>query len=163
MEVNVESIMDEIREKIKEEGLDASRLSFEDTSPKSEDLGSDINDFSKKDLINSCTYMNHHYEVSVWHPLNSSRPIVGSVLTFGKKVMRKLTRFFIQPIVEDQNHFNMHATRSMNQVRNFLIQKDNIIEESDKLIDEILVKQAQLNDRLEKLEKENAELRKDNN
>ena len=139
MEVNVENIMDEIREKIKEEGLDARKLSFEDIPPRSEDIGSDISDYSKDNLIKSCTYMNHHFEVSVWHPLYFSRPIVGPV------------------------HFNMHATRSMNQIRNYLIQKDNIIEESDKLIDEILVKQAQLSDRLAKLEQENAELRRDRN
>ena len=163
MDVNVESIMNEIRKKIKEEDLDARKLSFEDIPPKSEDLGSDISDYSKDNLISSCTYMNHHFEVSVWHQLYFSRPIVGSVITFGLKVMRRLTRFFIQPIVEDQNHFNMHVTRSMNQIRNYLIQKDNIIEESDKLIDEILVKQAQLSDRLAKLEQENAELRRDRN
>lgn len=163
MEVNVENIMEEIRNKIKEEGLDASKLSFEDISPQSEDLGTDISNYNKDELISSCTYMNHHYEISVWHPLNSVRPFIGALITFGKKVMRKLIRFFIQPIVEDQNHFNMHATRSMNQIRNYLIQKDNIIEESDKLIDEILVKQALLSDRLEMLEKDNKELRKENN
>lgn len=158
-EVNVESIMEEIRAKIKEEGLDASKLSFEDIFMQSEELGTDIGDYRKEELISSCTYMNNHYEVSVWHPINSVQPVLGSFITFGKKVMRKLTRFFIQPIVEDQDHFNMHATRSMNQVRNYLIQKDKLLEESDKLIDEMLVKQAELNDRLSKLEKENEELR----
>ena len=163
MEVNVESIMEEIRTKIEEEGLDASKLSFEDISPDSEDLGTDIGDYNKEELLSACTYLNHHYEVSVWHPINSARPVIGAFVTFGKKVIRKLTRFFIQAIVEDQNHFNMHATRSMNQVRNYIIQKDRMIEESDRLIDEILVRQAELNDRLSKLEEDNKELRKEQN
>lgn len=161
MEVNVENIMKEIRAQIKEDGLDASKLSFEDIIPQNEDFGTDIGDYSRDALINSCTYMNHHYDISVWHPINSARPIIGTFITFGKKVLRKLTRFFIQPIVEDQNHFNMHVTRSMNQVRNYLIQKDNFLAESDKLIDEILVKQSELNDRISRLEKENEQLKKE--
>lgn len=163
MDVNVETIMNEIRQKIKEEGLNAVKLPFEDIPPKSGDLGSDIGDYNIDNLINSCTYMNNHFEVSIWHQLYFSRPFFRSVITFGIKVIRRLTRFFIQPIVEDQNNFNMHVTRSMNQIRNYLIQKDNFIEESDKLIDNILVKQAQLSDRLARLEKENVELRRGRN
>lgn len=159
-EVNVEKIMEEIRNKIRAKGLDASQLTFEDISPEKEDLGSEISDYSQDELIRACQYLNHHYEVSVWHPLSSARPVIGKLFTFGKKVMRKLTRFFIQPIVEDQNRVNMHAVRSLNQLRNYLVRKDDRLAENDRMIDQILVRQAELNDRLKKLEEENGNLKK---
>ena len=161
MEVNVESIMQEIREQIKTSGLNNSKLSFEDISPHTKSLGTEITSYDEETMVKTCAEMNMHYEVSVWHPINSTRPVIGPCLTFGKKVMRKLTRFFVQAIVEDQNRFNMHITRSMNQARNYLIQKEQLITEFDKQIDELLVKQAALNDKLIKLEKENAELKKE--
>lgn len=161
MEVNVENIMQEIREQIKADGHDDSKLSFEDISPNSSKLGTEITSYNEEAMVKACADMNIHYEVSVWHPLNSTKTVIGPCVTFGKKVMRKLTRFFVQAIVEDQNCFNMHITRSMNQVRNYLVQKELLIKEFDKQIDELLVKQAELNDRLTKLEKENVELMKE--
>ena len=57
MDVNVETIMNEIRQKIKEEGLNAGKLPFEDIPPKSGDLGSDIGDYNIDNLINSYIYL----------------------------------------------------------------------------------------------------------
>lgn len=160
MEVNVEKIMEEIRAEIRARGLDASQLTFEEILPKKENSFSMTDDYNQDDLLQACEYLNHHYEVTVWHPLMSSRPLIGPVITFGKKVMRKLTRFFVQAIVEDQNSFNMHVTRSMNQIRNYVVHKNEKLEESDRMIDELLVRQSELNDRLKKLEEENADLKK---
>lgn len=156
-QINVEEIMTEIRKGIIEKGEDESILSFED--PADVKIDDDSLQYEAKVLIKACEELSLHYELTVWHPINSTKPVFGSLITFSRKIMRKLTRFFIQPIVEDQSCFNQEAARGLNQIRNYLLEKEKLQKECDKRIDELLVKQAELNDRIKHLEEEQKQLK----
>ena len=83
------------------------------------------------------------------------------VMRFFQKVMRKLTRFFVQPIVEDQNVFNMNCVRGMNQVRNYIYFDNDIISDRIEMIRQLARQTDKLEKRVTELEEKNKQLRED--
>lgn len=63
-------------------------------------------------LLNSLDYINSNYEVSYDNYLGPR-----SIKTFFKRVIRKLIRSIVVPIVYNQNLLNAHFVRCLNQVR----------------------------------------------
>lgn len=61
---------------------------------------------------------NQIYELSYYRPLHSNRKIIGAVITFLKKVVRKCLRYLFEPLVEQQNQFNGSLTASINTLYN---------------------------------------------
>ncbi len=107
-EINIEKIMDDIRAEIKEKGYTSDILSFEDVTSISLD---GENDFSKEKLSELVSYMNSSYAVPITRPLGGN-PIV----VFIKRVIRKLTRFIIRPIVEHQSEYNSVSARAVGMI-----------------------------------------------
>ena len=50
-------------------------------------------------------------------PSGSSRPVVGSVIRFSKRVVRRLLRWYIKPIAEQQSRFNHAALDMLERLR----------------------------------------------
>lgn len=61
---------------------------------------------------------NNIYNVLPNWVLRSHRKFIGKFIIFGKKVVRKLLRWYIEPIVEQQNRFNGSITASINALYN---------------------------------------------
>lgn len=53
-----------------------------------------------------------------YRPIYSCRKWIGGFIVFGKKVARKLLKFLIEPVVEEQNQFNSAVVRTLNDIRN---------------------------------------------
>lgn len=162
-EVDVTKIMDSIRAEIKEKGMDTEVLPFESIPLPNQtfDIDDGIGPFSSEDFMDANMYLNQFYSVSVWHSVKSSKPVVGPVLTFFKKVNRKLIRFFIEPIVEDQNNVNINVTKSLNQIRNYILEKDE--NDIDDQLKQLTAKVDELLTRVSDLEAENSKLKSNNN
>lgn len=57
-------------------------------------------------------------QIHYYRPIYSCRKWIGDWIIFGKKVARKLLRFLIEPMVEEQNKFNSATVRTLNDIRN---------------------------------------------
>lgn len=160
--IDSEKIIAEVREELKDKTSE-DILSFETIPMPAEVsyMGAEIADFDLGDLMESNDYINKYFQISVWHPTGSARPLIGPLIGFFQKVMRKLTRFFVQPIVEDQNAFNMNCVRGMNQIRNYIYYDKDIVKDRIELIRTLANQTDKLEKRVAELEEMNKKLRED--
>ena len=92
--INIEEIMAQIKREIKEKGLTADMLSFEDVPYSKPVQVTREGSSSLADADDALAHMNAHYYVQPY------KPIAGNPLkVFIKKVIRKLTKFYVEPVV----------------------------------------------------------------
>jgi len=139
--INIEEIMAEIKQSIKEQGLTADMLSFEDVPyRKNAQSGS---------ASEALDYVSTHYYIQPYKELQGN-----PVKVFIKKVIRKLTKFYIEPVVFEQNDFNANAVTVMKSLtESGSADLGGRVETLELANKELLI-------RLDKLERENAELRR---
>lgn len=109
--------------------------------------------FDMDELVKWKNNNNNIYEITPYWVLRSSRKVIGKFITFGKKVVRKLLKWYIEPIVEQQNRFNGSVTASINALYNNEIVTSKFISDSE--TDNKIIK-TELNDihnKLDRLEK----------
>ena len=125
-QINVESIMKEIKKEIEVKGYTNDLLSFDDVVV---DVGAmNVNKFDKIKFNED----NHEWEVNPYRPLQGNK-----VTVFFKKVIRKLVYFFVEPIVMAQDGFNASIVRMMNQMNCYIEEKDKEIAELKKEIEQL--------------------------
>lgn len=96
---DVAAALDEIRERVR---VRRARLS-------SDEAGSDFNLLELRKAVDE---LNDAWYVSAHLPVTWELPIVGRLGAYTKRIMRILLRWYINPIVEQQNRFNSAATRA---------------------------------------------------
>ncbi len=100
--IDVDKIICEIRRDIEERELDGSILEFDRT-------------VTDKKLINQMQFAEENALVA------PNRKVKGSkVAQMVKRLIRKGTRFYVQPIVEDQNRYNMAILGVVQELLNSL-------------------------------------------
>ena len=139
--INIEEIMAEIKQSIKEQGLTADMLSFEDVPyRKNAQSGS---------ASEALDYVSTHYYIQPYKELQGN-----PVKVFIKKVIRKLTKFYVEPVVFEQNDFNANAVTVMKSLtESGSADLGGRVETLELANKELLI-------RLDKLERDNAELRR---
>lgn len=111
--VDVEKIMQEIRDEIKQKGLDKELLSFEPVRSKNVSETYDCFDYD--------CFLENVDRINRTCLLQPNKPIVGNpLIVLVKKTIRKFMRFYIAPIVCDQSEFNVHVTRATNSIRYYI-------------------------------------------
>ncbi len=143
--VNIEEIMQGIRQEIKDKGLTSDMLSFEDVPYRKPDAA------GTEEVQESLIYLNAHYNVQPYKPLGGNALVV-----FIKKVLRKLMKFYIEPIVNDQNQFNANVVRVLNAQQNTDAPDT---QELVKRLEVLELNQKQMALRMAALQQENAALR----
>lgn len=145
--VNIEQIIEEIRNEIKEKGLEKEILDFDEIpcTAVPGPVSSEREPFDSDDFVLNVARMNQTYQLHYFRPLAGSR-----TARFVKRVIRKLAKFLLLPLSDEQTAFNSFAVRTENQVRNYILAQD----EKDRQIEE-------LTNRVAALEKENAERNKE--
>lgn len=108
--INVDEIMQQIRAEIKEKGLNSSMLSFEDV-PYDKEISHAEYEFRLTSLLQSAEYLNIRNQIEPYKPV-AGNPIA----VFVKKVIRKLVKFYILPIVTEQNALNYHCANAVQQL-----------------------------------------------
>lgn len=138
--INIEEIMAEIKREIKEKGLTDDMLSFDDVPyEKPVSVG------GSEQLHEALEFLNANCCVQPYKELKGN-----PVNVFVKKVIRKLVKFYVEPVVQEQNDLNMNTVT----VLNALSEKDM----SEK-VSALEASQKELMLRLDRLERENAALR----
>lgn len=97
------------------------------------------------EFLAQLTPVNRSWRVSAEYPITSHRKITGKFIVFTKKVIRKLLRWYIEPLAKSQTDFNAYVTRTLNAVWS-IIQKQSSINE-------------QINHKLKLIQLENTKLK----
>ncbi len=148
--------MQEIREEIKEKGYTYDMLSFNDISASP---ATDNGDVSVERAEKNLAYMDNVHLVAGYRPLPGNKLVV-----LIKRIIRKLTKFYVEPVVASQNEFNAAAVQSVASVLELVKQQggsNSTAELSERLLTmELKLKTAYaeiktLNERISRLEAEN--------
>lgn len=156
--INIEEIMNEIRQKIKEQKLTADMLSFEDVPyKKAAQTGNDPN-VTLGEADSALAYLNAHSFIQPYKELQGN-----PVFVFIKKIIRRLTKFYVEPVVFEQNDFNANTVHVLNALKNAAGTR---IGETEVSLEDVLGKievlelnQKNLSAQIEALEKENRALK----
>jgi 2-polyprenyl-3-methyl-5-hydroxy-6-metoxy-1,4-benzoquinol methylase len=101
--------------------------------------------------------------------ITSHRKTIGRFIVFGKKAVRKILRWYINPLFDQQREFNGSVTRSLNivnellhnyagEVKNLNERLDVLQRENNELLQTHADEIRNLNERLDVLQRENNEL-----
>lgn len=80
-------------------------------------------------------FLAHKAEVPARRPLFCSRPVIGGLLLWMKKVIRRLVRFYVEPLVLDQNEWNTHSVHLMRTLSDLAEENQQRTEQLKRQID----------------------------
>lgn len=110
--VDAESVMKQIWDYIK------SGKSSESTG-KSSVSGIPQREFDFSELEYNKAMVNRVWHIQFEKLITSQRKLIGKLIVFGKKVIRKFCRWYIAPLFKQQVNFNGAVTRCLNEFYNF--------------------------------------------
>ncbi|WP_124065160.1 hypothetical protein [Clostridium sp. E02] len=117
--IDIEKIMQEIRQDIKEKGYTNEMLSFEDVVMVSSE---------NKTIEEYLDLMNGSWNIQPYKILQSGFGFVGKLKNFIKKIIRKTIKFYIEPIVSEQDEFNANNVRILNKFYDYMESSNQKIE-----------------------------------
>jgi len=123
-EINVKEIMDQIRENIRKRNYDGE-INFERMN---KPFLAHPNQ-SMEELLKEQAVMNRNWSYSADYHLTSHRKFLGRFIVFGKKVIRKCLRWYMNPVVDHQVYFNATVVRAINQLVNLTQYQNHAISE----------------------------------
>lgn len=129
--IDINEIMNEIRENIKKRGYIDDILSFEDMSSSN---GIDYigTDFNYTEFAIYLSIINDGWNIPYYRDI-PQRGLKG----FIKKVIRKILFSQFNPIMEEQSRYNANLANIMNQLNNYLLKQQIELEKSSKRITEL--------------------------
>ena len=133
--VDVEAIMAEIQEKIKERGYSEDMLSFNEIH-----VDREIADgVSGNSVYYSANEMNRFLQLAASsHNIPYYEPFQGSkIKIFIKRVMRKLMAFQMQPLRDRQNYFNYQILQSVRMLEAHVAELENVVIKKEMMIEEL--------------------------
>ncbi len=130
MEINIEEIMEEIRNDIKERGLKESELSFSEVSTidSSDFLYDKDHVFSMNGYMEIIRKINQQWNIPAYIPIQGRGKGI-------KKIVGKLTNFAIIPRFSLQNDMNMSVTRGFNEMTAYIKMQDETIKKLNERIE----------------------------
>ncbi|PZE20814.1 class I SAM-dependent methyltransferase [Paenibacillus xerothermodurans] len=120
--ITIEEIMTRIKST-----MDVAKKNRKSIEPQRPPLNQNY-DMKYMRLLSEIEQNNRNWNVSAEHPITSHRPTLGRFIVFGKKLVRKLLRWYINPAFDKQSNFNGSVTRSLNNVRDILAELTKDIE-----------------------------------
>ena len=145
VEINVSDIMEELKREIVKRGYTDKLLTFEDVGDFTGvgQASGKSHSYSFEELTRQCNNVNAQYNVLEYriYPTNG---LGNKIKTIIKKALRKPIRFYINPIVHDQNEFNSSVTRCINQMRIYIAENQSLNEQVKKLNEQVKELQQQI-------------------
>ncbi len=123
---SVGEILHELRQEVRR------RRGFLDDSTSSG--GTTVTAYSSRELRKSIAEVSDAWYISAHLPVTWNTPIVGRLVSYWKRGSRILLRWYINPIVEQQNAFNAAVART---VRQLAAQQDRLADELQALDERI--------------------------
>lgn len=145
--IDVEKIMEEIRENIKKRGYTDEMLSFNDVKAQMPENSGGVTTFNVHELRTQVQDSNLHCSLQYYAMIPK-----GGLKSFVKRTLRKVLRFLLLPIVDEQNIFNSSAARSLNQLEAYVQEQQEVHDQDIKTIELLEEKIESLTKRCEVLE-----------
>ena len=139
MDINVEEIMAEIREEIRQKGYKAQDLSFVDQAQLAKEGTADMKDGTE--IENLLDVMDRIYNIPFYRHLTGGR-----LKVFVKRAIRKSVSFLLIPMSDSQNEFNRETLEAFR----YLLA---IVKKQSEQMDELGKSFNELRDRVEILER----------
>ncbi len=138
-QIDVEKIMEEIRADIQKRGYMAENVDFENIAGNAKAILGIKTDFSAQQLENAINSAagNHYIEYYRMIPK-------GGFKSFIQRSIRKMVKFMMIPMVDQQNQFNYQTVMSLKQTEAFIKDCNMQLEQKDKIIEELEIKISQL-------------------
>ena len=109
--IDVAATLEEIRQSVRQQ-----RARLDGLVAAARGLGATQRDPRFVELSGAVRQLNELWSVSAHLPITWTRPGIGAAVAFVKKVVRYLLRWYINPIVEQQNSYNAAAARAADQI-----------------------------------------------
>jgi ubiquinone biosynthesis protein UbiJ len=148
--LTVEDVMLRIKETMKAEKLNQKGIESTDENT-SEDNGYNVIENQLQKLDFEVQQNNLKWNIITEWLITSHRKTIGRFIVFGKRALRKVLRWYINPLFDQQREFNGSVTRSLNVISELLHNYAGEIEKNRISIEN-------LNERLDALQRENNEL-----
>jgi O-antigen chain-terminating methyltransferase len=101
---------------------------------------------------------NQRFQINYYRTIYSHRKYIGSMIVFAKKAIRKIIKFLIEPIIEEQNEFNRTITASVNALYNNDVVTQEFIKSGYQYIEQTKGRIGQISQAIEKLTSDIGEL-----
>lgn len=109
----INQLIDKLKSEIKEEGcLFEERVVFKEP---------------KNTMPNEPWNMDPHLHYFI--PLTSHIKIIGKLVTFVKRVIRKMMRFLIVPVVDEQTRFNISTVDEVNKLKRQVEEQEALLQQ----------------------------------
>lgn len=86
---------------------------------------------------------NNAWQLHYYRDIYSCRPGIGKLIVFAKRVVRKVLKFLIEPITEEQTRFNSATVNTLNAMRNndvvleaYILQLQNALQQSQSALEQ---------------------------
>jgi hypothetical protein len=134
---STEVIMEEIRREIAEKGFNESELkSFHEMQL---DTDTPYESMYEDELFEqSLAAMNQDYLLTLDHPLDSN-PVKRMI----QKIMIKLIRFYVEPVMNRQLTFNIDTVHTMNQTRLYHKQIERDVQQIGQDVEDMIMEQKE--------------------
>lgn len=134
--IDVEAIMAEIKEEIDKRPYKEKILSFEDVGEFSDLDGDILTGYSFEELTRQVDNINAQYMVQEYR-IFPSHGVLNKIKNIVKKLIRKPIRFYVNPIVHDQDEFNASVVKSINQIKFYISENEQLKQQVEELTREI--------------------------
>lgn len=111
-QIDIEKILDEVRTDISNRNITDYSTEFDDMSYMTD--GAEI-PFDMDAYAADIKLMGERRYVNSYRDVSCRKKVIGPVVTFVRKVIRRIVCFYIEPLVYDQNMFNDVTTRTVEQ------------------------------------------------
>lgn len=148
--IDVENIMQKIRNEIKEKGYTNDMLSFNDIEIDISDLI--VNEFNMYDFNEEIKLLNRLWNVKANRPIIDKGTWKSKITKFMKKVIRKSIKFYVEPIATDQAIFNAMIVKTFNMLSHYLRENNN--DELNEKLEQALYEQEAMKREIEELKKQ---------
>lgn len=137
--IKSEQVLNEVRSDIKKRKLDGTLPSFQDVVQENQGdtmvlLDADGDEYDEAKLRKNLSVLKRNYMVVLDRPLAAG---LSKQKRFVRKVVRKLTRFYINPVVRDQNSLNAATVNVLHQMNRRIAKQQARISELEKEVSEL--------------------------
>ena len=141
--IDVEAIMEEIRQRIKERGETEEVLGFDETTVDKECMGGVLGSvrYNENELHHYLSCANEEHNIAYYQMI-----LKGGLKSFIKRSIRKLISFIIIPLRDGQNRYNAYTVQTMMQLEAYTLEQNERLKKQEEDIEK-------LSQRLQTLEK----------